>query len=296
MAATQRSKNLSAQQVHHSGDERSLLHLARTGDWPPVDPAAARDDGSNLLATIESDIIPRLMLAHRAEPAAPFRCAETRLPPTLGELLEFARIATCHDLLGALSFVESMCVQGLSLESVLMELIGPTARLLGEQWKDDQRSFTEVSAGLGTLQQVVHVLGPGFAPTLPHRGLVVLMAAPGEQHTLGLYLVGEFLRRAGWGVQVTPDLGESELVEQVASERVEMLGFSVSNDRLLKPLASLIATVRKASCNPSLKVVLGGSLELGDFAAKNGACFCAQDPREVVRYLELHGNFRDRNN
>jgi methanogenic corrinoid protein MtbC1 len=240
----------------------------------------------DLLATIESEIIPRLMLAHRSDPQAAPVCADARPAPDEAEIAEFARIAACHDLQGALAFVETVCRAGLSLEAVLLELVAPAARLLGEHWKADRRTFTEVSAGLGTLQQVVHVLGPSFAPVLPHRGLVVLMAAPGEQHTLGLYLVGEFLRRAGWGVQVAPTLSESDLVRLVSSERVEMLGISVSNSELLKPLGALIEAVREASRNPGLGVMLGGSLDTREFAAKHKVTFCAADPREAVRWLE----------
>jgi methanogenic corrinoid protein MtbC1 len=244
------------------------------------------------MATVETEIIPRLVLAHRADPLSPALCPESRLPPTAGEVAEFARIATRHDLAAALAFVETLCRQGLSLEEILLELVAPAARLLGEQWESDQRSFTEVSGGLGTLQQVVHVLGPSFAPVLPHRGLVVLAAAPGEQHTLGLYLVGEFLRRAGWGVQVDPSMTGPELLRLVASERVEMLGLTVSSEKHLPPLAALLAGVRKASRNQSLTVMVGGSLDLGEFAAQNRAMFCAADPREVVRCLELPANLR----
>jgi methanogenic corrinoid protein MtbC1 len=232
------------------------------------------------------------MMAHRTDPLSTGRCAETRLPPTADEVFEFARIAACHDLTGALGSVEVLCRQGLSLEQILLDLVAPAARLLGEQWQDDLRSFTEVSAGLGTLQQVVHILGPSFAPALPHRGLVVLVAAPGEQHTLGLYLVGEFLRRAGWGVQIIPTMTEPEILKLVSSERVEMLGISVSNEDLLGPLASLISAVRESSRNASLTVMLGGSLDLGDFAARNGATLCASDPREAVRCLERHASLR----
>lgn len=247
---------------------------------------------SKLLAAIESEIIPRLMIAHRADPLCPAVCAASRLPPSDAEVDEFARIAARHDLAGSLAFIESMCRQGLSLELILLELIGPTARLLGDQWLDDRRSFTEVSAGLGTLQQLVHVLSPSFAPSMPHRGLILLTAAPGEQHTLGLFLVGEFLRRAGYGVQIDPGMSESELLRFVATERVELLGISVSNEALLKPLAGLLGNVRKASKYPGTVVALGGSLDLVDYAQQHSA-FLASDPRDVVRFLELGGTLRE---
>lgn len=296
MALAQRSK--SPVEDRFQGGNGSLACRTRAGDRVHAPPEPERewdrelDNRSELLATIEAELIPRLMLAHRADPFSHALCADSRLPPTTAEVFEFARIAACHDLPSALSFVEALCRQGLALEAVLLELVAPAARLLGEQWQADLRSFTEVCAGLGTLQQVVHILGPSFAPALPHRGLVLLVAAPGEQHTLGLYLVGEFLRRAGWGVQVTPVMSEPELLERVASERVKLLGISVSNDQLLKPLARLIAAVREASCNPALTVMLGGSLELADYAAINGAVLCAADPREAVRWLEMHANLR----
>ena len=283
MARARRSRGPASERFRPAAEQPGGGGLTLAGGRDDAD-----DGGADLLATIEAEVIPRLLLAHRNERLSTSRCAEARLPPTDDEVTEFARIAACHDLPGALAFVEAICRQGLSLEVVLLHLVAPAARLLGEQWKADLRSFTEVSAGLGTLQQVVHVLGPSFAPALPHRGLVVLIAAPGEQHTLGLYLVGEFLRRAGWGVQVAPDMSRTELLDLLASEQAVMLGISVSNSSLLKPLGKLIAAARKASRNRGLPVMLGGPIDLQEFAARNGALLCAPDPRETVRWLEEH--------
>lgn len=288
MALTQRSTSLVAERTSLVGTPRPVAQQPQNSDRRDGEPET--DETSDLLATIQSEIIPRLAFAHRTDPLSPALCTESRLPPTDNELAEFARLATCHDLTGAMAFVEARAREGLSLEVILLDLVGATARLLGEQWLSDLRSFTEVGAGLGTLQQVVHILGPSFAPTLPHRGLVVLVAAPGEQHTLGLYMVGEFIRRAGWGVQVAPNISTADLVGLVASERVEMLGFSVSTDELLRPLAGLIELVQGASCNPDLTIMLGGPLELTDYAASCGASLCTSDPRDAVRWLERHAS------
>jgi methanogenic corrinoid protein MtbC1 len=253
---------------------------------PPVE---ARAD---LLATIQDQIIPQLVMAHRPESEVPSECADSRGPPTEEEVAQFSRVVTSQDLPSALAFVQTIAAGGVSLEVILLHLIAPTARLLGTEWENDERSFTEVTLGLSMLQQVVHVLGPSFAPGVGHRGFVVLLSPQSEQHTLGIYLLGEFLRRAGWGVQVAPSMSESDLLELVESERVEMVGLSVSNTDLLKPLARLVAAVKKASINPDITVMLGGSPELAHHATKMGATFCA-DPRDAVRWLELHGRNGD---
>ncbi|HUM13457.1 MAG TPA: cobalamin B12-binding domain-containing protein [Myxococcaceae bacterium] len=247
---------------------------------------SASRNPSEVLSVIESEIIPRLRLAHRGEALSAPVCAESRHPPTEEEIAEFARIAACHDLPGALAFIESMCRQGLSLEVLLLELVAGAARLLGEHWKQDLRTFNEVSAGLGTLQQLVHILGPSFAPALPDRGLVVLIPAPGEQHTLGLFVVGEFMRRAGWGVHIDPAMSQSELYTLLETRTVLMLGISLSTSALAGSVATLVDTARKASRNPRLSVVLGGSADLDSLAANTGAHLAASDPRKAVALLE----------
>ena len=251
-------------------------------------------DRAELLATIHDQIIPKLVLAHCVDPSAPLPdlCADARPPPTDDEVAAFADIAVSQDMARALLFVESVAAGGLSLEVVLLHLVAPTARLLGEEWLADRRTFSEVTIGLSTLQQMVHVLGPSLATGLAHRGFVILVSPFSEQHTLGIYLLGEFLRRVGWAVQVAPSMSESDLIATVASEHVEMVGISVSNSDLLPPLRRLVAAVKRASLNIDHAVMLGGSHPgLKKLAPEIGATYCA-DPRDAVRWLDRRDTFK----
>jgi methanogenic corrinoid protein MtbC1 len=259
----------------------SELRLRLTPDAPPPVDTAARGD---LLATIHEKIIPQLVLTH-CEIGKGGACPDLRPPPTDQEVAAFAAIAVREDDTAALGFVEGLASQGVSLEAVLLHLVAPAARLLGDEWLDDLRTFTEVTIGLGTLQRIVHVLGPSFAPDTANRGLVVLIAAPSEQHTLGIYMLGEFLRKAGWGVLVEPNMSEDELVSMVGSQRVELLGISMSSSQGMKALGHLVTSVRRASVNSDLTIMMGGSLELRGAAEQLGALYCS-DPREAVCWLE----------
>ena len=255
---------------------------------PAVVEGAAFEDRADLLATIQNQIIPQLVLAHiHTEPPGTEECADARLPPTAAEVEAFAKIAVREDIPTALAFVQKIATAGISLEVILLNLLTPAARLLGDMWNDDETSFSEVAVGLATLQQVVQILGPSFAPAAPDRGFVLLVAPAPEQHTLGIYLVGEFLRRAGWGVQVAPNLSESDLLALLSEQRVDMIGISVSNSDLLKPVTRMVAAIKKASINPDVLVMLGGSAELAAHASQIGATFCS-DPRDAVRWLEQH--------
>jgi len=247
----------------------------------------------DLLETVQSEIIPRLLLSHRDDAVVGTTC-ESRGLPTNDEIDEFAHLAVAQDIPTALARIQTYCTDGLSLEAILVHLIAPTARLLGDQWLSDERLFTEVTLGLGALQQLVFILGPRVADVPSNDGFVLLTAAPGEQHTLGLYIAGEFIRKAGYGVLVAPTMPSAELLEFVASESVGAVGFTVSNTHLLKPLASLIALVRRSSRNRRLEIVVGGALDLTEFAAQHDAVVCGTDPREFVRHLDVSGKLGTR--
>jgi methanogenic corrinoid protein MtbC1 len=51
------------------------------------------------------------------------------------------------------------------------------------------------------LQQLLRELSAAFeAETLPRLRSAVLVTAPGDQHTFGVFILQEFFRRAGWDV------------------------------------------------------------------------------------------------
>lgn len=237
-----------------------------------------------LLATVHERLVPALVTAHWTEARAFEDCAEGRAPPTESEVADLARLALNQDMPGALAFVESLLKRGLSLEVTLLHLISPAARLLGEQWQTDETSWAEVTVGLGTLQQLVHVFGPAFALGAAHRGLVVLVATPHEQHTLGLYVLGEFFRRDGWNLLVEPGMSDDELLNLVGSDHVDMVGVSIGSAELIEPAGRRIAAVKRASRNRHIAIMVGGALDLSSAAASFGATFFG-NPRDAVAWL-----------
>ncbi|NJK90043.1 MAG: cobalamin B12-binding domain-containing protein [Myxococcales bacterium] len=92
---------------------------------------------------------------------------------------------------------------------IFLDLLAPVARLLGDLWLIDLCTFTDVTIGLSRLQQLVRELAPAFEDGHDLRGFghrALLAPAPGEQHTFGMHLVEEFLRRAGWDVGCVPSV------------------------------------------------------------------------------------------
>lgn len=246
-----------------------------------------------LMRTVETEIIPRLMLLHRAPqaPVAPDRRSDLE-PGSIDddEVEAFAlHLLDSHD--AALTSLRACAARGVPVAALCLHLLAPAARRLGEMWNADECDFAQVTIGLGRLQALLRGLARGLpsyrAAGLPAR-CAVFAPAPGEQHTLGLAMVRDFFRASGWEVcDDVPD-GAGALVTLLGGQRFDLVGFSIGAERHVDALAGLIAAVRKASANPRLFVLAGGPLLLArpELAQRLGVDATAADAREAIDAAE----------
>ncbi len=183
----------------------------------------------------------------------------------------------------AARIMEQLSVGGMDAEALMLELLAPSARLMGEFWCQDRRDFVEVTLGLARLQQLVRQfrLPPAAGE---HHGHALLAPVPGEQHTFGVRLVEEHLLRAGWQVTATLRASEDEITRLVAADHYDFIGFSVTGDRLLPALRSVIRSVRSNSRNRNVRIIVGGVLFAGHpaTAADLEADAIVSDAQEAV--------------
>lgn len=254
--------------------------------------ACPPDDRKDLLQMVESEIIPRLLLSHQREDGqdATRSASAHDVHPTREEVAELTQLVILRPVADARSYVDAVCARGVSVDMVLLGLLTPSARLLGEMWLDDLCTFAEVTVGLSRLHQLVYELSPpnNHARAIQEsHGIVVFCPAPGEQHTFGLLVASEFFRKAGWNVRALVGTDGQEVSELVKSEWVAMVGFSVSVDAKAEQLRRVIAHLRTVSRNPELIVVVGGcSAALRRHEDRLGANLCTSDALEAVHYLE----------
>ena len=120
----------------------------------------------------------------------------------------------------------------------------------------------------------------------------LIVPTPGEEHTFGLFMVVEFLRRAGWHCWTGSPATVRDLCKLVRAQHFDAIGISLSADRNVENTASTIERVRRSSKNSSAAVILGGRVLNDDpgLAAQLGADEMASDGKAAVRVLnELCG-------
>jgi methanogenic corrinoid protein MtbC1 len=276
----------------YSEDTGALRDLPGA-EWCPLDrigPAPGLK--ADLARTIESEIIPRLMLAHRTPGAARAkREAPAAIVITDGDIASFAEMIVHKPLSAARAHLDGLREQGLTAEELISTILSATARHLGVLWEQDRCSFVDVTVGLSRLQQLLRVYGPDFelapAPEM-ERGRILLAVVPGEQHTFGLAVVEEFFRRAGWQVQSEFLPSRAMLLNHVRHSWFDIVGLSASGEVAAEGVSAMVEAVRAAALNRNLRIMLGGNLFSGnpELAVSLGADIGVRDAADAVSQVD----------
>ena len=276
-----------------STDRQNKGQSARSSHSSPVPPRQRPLDGAApelegpLVEAVENVVIPRLQLYLGAEGAAAIERLLEGQTPDSAFISSFGQLIISADSRDAFRFVEMLVERGVTTEAILLNLMAPVARTMGEMWEVDLCNFVDVTVGLTRIQQMMRqvrrpspaeILGSGY------KGTILLVPAPGEQHTFGLKIVEEFLLKDGWDVDCQLRAGVDDITAAVTENSYDIIGFSVGGVRLIEPLRSIISLVRHHSLNRSIKVMIGGVIlgDHSDLTSSVGADVCITDVHEAV--------------
>lgn len=201
---------------------------------------------------------------------------------------------------------------GISLCSIIDDVVPAIARCLGKRWADDEISFADVTIGTARLQETVRALGfkpecgppmtrgpipagghEAHAPVPIHwRKRILLIIPRPEHHTLGTFVAADQLRRMGYSVDIAMDQHPQQMARTVRYGRYSMVGITAAGRRALASAKELVDIIRSNVMRVT-PIVLGGSiLEFeSDVRKFTGVDFVVPDVSSALRLcgLETHG-------
>lgn len=250
--------------VSHVVDRQSLYQFEKHFIAPEIykrpDVASRQVD---LARIVSNEIIPRLLKLHREIlPDAPsVDVVIQALSPSGTEIDSLAHIVIGDDLESAATYVTTLRDRGLSMETLYVELLEPTARHLGKMWDNDECDFIDVTIGVARLQKLLAIFNDTYhLPDLATRRHVLMALAPGNQHSFGASMIDRLLIAAGWQVQAEYSGIAVDIVNAVRSNWFAVVGLTVGSDQQLDALKLVIADIREASQNAHIGVLVGGSM------------------------------------
>ncbi|MEO0883595.1 MAG: cobalamin-dependent protein [Pseudomonadota bacterium] len=243
----------------------------------------------DLVKVIETEVLPRLMLIHRqgdeidaaadiAQPVVTDRIVEDFVDTLIGCGCEAGN-----------ELIIDLVASGASLEDIFLKLMAPAARRMGERWTSDDLDFVDVTIGLCRLHELLRNNSVADEPMnrLPssRQPSILLSVMPGDQHVFGVQIAAEFFRRDGWQVACETGLDLDGLARILSQNDFDVLGLSLANEIKAAELTKNIDSLRKASSNQNLKVILGGSLmgQNSEFVRPTGADLVSADAATAPR-------------
>ena len=153
--------------------------------------------------------------------------------------------------------------QGHSLKDTYLFGITGSARLIGELWSRDALDFVNVTIALSRLHRVMHEFSQEFLSegNSESNGLsLLLMTEPGSQHGLGVFMLSEFFRQAGWRVTLASPQDIVDFKRIFLSDWFDAVVLSISTDRQIDAVAQSLPELSKTTANPNLKIYVGGPM------------------------------------
>lgn len=265
---------------HHTATSRADSEAASS---------EAESKRARLVRTIESEIVPRLVLTRRVHRNTVHASQGQR--PDDSDVTELVRLLMAHDVSVASAYVETVRQRGATLERVCLDLLAPAARRFGLLWEQDECDFMDVTVGLCRLHQLLRGLGPEFESAESGgegSRRILLVPVPGDQHTFGISLVAQFLRRADWDVWHEFPTADADVLDLVRRHWFAVVGLSVGTYARIDQLAATIGDIRRESRNRAIGVLVGGPALVGrpELAEQVGADATAVDGQEAVLHAE----------
>jgi len=210
---------------------------------------------------IESQIIPRLLMAHNSSQATD-RSRRLRAI-TADEASHFALLPLRLEAVSLLEEVDAFIAEGATVETICLDLLAPAARKLGEMWESDECDFLDVTMGLWRLQEVMREVAARSPAEfgdmqVPYSALFSPM--PGDHHNFGVMMIEEVFARAGWRSEALVKPERRELLDRLARQPFDLIGLTLARDCPRAALANLIRAVRNVSANPRIIVLIGGRM------------------------------------
>ncbi|MFE9837874.1 B12-binding domain-containing protein [Streptomyces sp. NPDC005551] len=194
--------------------------------------------------------------------------------------------ATAGDEQTATATVFGALEDGVPAESVLLDLIAPVQRRVGEEWAANRISVAQEHAASAINDRAVAALSHRCsARPADDRGTVVVACVDGEWHGLPARLLAEVLKLRGRRVDyLGAQVPTSHLITHVHRTGPELVALSSSITTRL-PAAHAAITAVQATGTP---VLAGGAAfgRHGQYARRLGADAWAPDARAAADHLD----------
>lgn len=179
---------------------------------------------------------------------------------------------------------------GLSPVDLSEQCIPAVARLLGDQWCEDELGFAGVTIGCARLTSMLRAVDLAYSPEPPITAPQILVLVGDDvYHTLGATVLSGILRRAGLCTQLWIGAEPATLAQHLDQAEFDAVFISASIGETLESVRLLVSTAKMAC--PTIPIVVGGTIieDVGspeEVQTLTGATLVTNNPYEAIKLCE----------
>lgn len=159
----------------------------------------------------------------------------------------------------ALAIVEEVVREVESPVDLYVDVFQNALYDVGRRWQRGGLTIAEEHMATATTQFILGVLSQRAPRRTPHRGAAVVIGVHGDQHAVGVTIIGQVLEDDGWDVRfVGTNVPNDKVLSIVERERPALLGVAVTLVRHVDVARELIAAVRERG-EGGPRIVVGGA-------------------------------------
>jgi len=161
----------------------------------------------------------------------------------------------------AVQLVIDECARGRPIQEIYMKILQPVLQEIGHRWEVAAADVYEEHLVSAVTVRVMARIMAYATPAPPLGATFVSVVAGGEQHAIGLRMVSDMLRIAGWHtLYLGVDIPFRSILKAVENEKADLLGISLTMQHNLNNATELIASIRAHPTCRDLKILVGGQL------------------------------------
>ncbi|MGL5115504.1 MAG: cobalamin B12-binding domain-containing protein [Beijerinckiaceae bacterium] len=222
-------------------------------------------DGSRqsiIAEAIRLRAMPGLLSRHGAgrSPSVESLSLESGGTITLQDIDNLVALVISPDTQLAEVYLALVTARGISRAVVAETLFVQTARRLGELWSTDGCTSADVTLGTGRLMRLLHssAMPQALPADAPSQGRILLASFPGDSQLLGVAVLDDCLRTAGWDTGLLLGPAHGQIEERLSCQTHDILCLSLARRDSIEDAGALIRNARAQSANAGLLVIVTG--------------------------------------
>lgn len=226
----------------------------------------------------------------------PSAAQDPRFAADESTLRQLMRRALNDDRRGVEALLAEQLQRGRSIEFLLLGLIQPVARRVGQAWSDDELSFADVTIAVGLLQSLMNrIVGAASSaavqPLSPDdRPRALFATLHGCQHRLGVQMLSALFGLSGWRSTLADTASDEVLLSCIREQQPVLFGLSLGSDFELERGRAFILRVRHVTDPHHTVIMIGGPaiIHYPDQARGLGADLVCGDADDALSRTACH--------